>query len=123
VIGFFVLSGYLVGRLIIEKMDSGNFLAVLPAPCLPYLSDLFLTSAVLLAIGAALAHKSWVHTEVDLPAYPTSRSCRNAFILTRESNGLHWLSPTWTLALEGNSISLRRFSSSWCRASAGSRCS
>jgi peptidoglycan/LPS O-acetylase OafA/YrhL len=25
---------------------------------------------------------------------------QNAFMLTRESNGLHWLSPTWTLALE-----------------------
>lgn len=101
VIGFFVLSGYLVGRLIIEKKDAGNFLPVfyLRRVCRTF-PTYFLTSAVLLAIGAVLASKTWVHTEPDLPAWSYFTFMQNAFMLTRESNGLYWLSPTWTLALE-----------------------
>lgn len=101
VIGFFVLSGYLVGRLIIEKKESGNFLPVfyLRRVCRTF-PTYFLTSAVLLAIGAALASKPWVHTEPELPGWSYFVFMQNAFMLTRESNGLHWLAPTWTLALE-----------------------
>lgn len=101
VIGFFVLSGYLVGRLIIEKKDSGNFLPVfyLRRVCRTF-PTYFLTSAVLLAIGAALASKPWVHTGQELPAWSYFVFMQNAFMLTRDSVGLHWLSPTWTLALE-----------------------
>jgi peptidoglycan/LPS O-acetylase OafA/YrhL len=101
VIGFFVLSGYLVGRLIIEKKEAGNFLPVfyLRRVCRTF-PTYFLTSAVLLAIGAALASQTWVHTDPDLPAWSYFTFMQNAFMLTRDSNGLHWLSPTWTLALE-----------------------
>lgn len=101
VIVFFVLSGYLVGRLIIEKKDQANFLPVfyLRRVCRTF-PTYFLTTAVMLTIGAALASKTWVHTEPDLPWWSYFVFLQNAFMLTRESNGLHWLAPTWTLALE-----------------------
>jgi peptidoglycan/LPS O-acetylase OafA/YrhL len=101
VLGFFALSGYLVGRLIIEKKDSGNFLPVfyLRRVCRTF-PTYFLVSAAVLTISSLLANKPWVHSHAELPAWSYFVFAQNVFILTRESTGLHWLAHTWTLALE-----------------------
>lgn len=101
VIGFFVLSGYLVGRLIMEKKESGNFLPVfyLRRVCRTF-PTYFLASAALLLIAAALADRVWTAGPPPLPAWSYFVFAQNFFMLTRGSVGLHWLAPSWTLALE-----------------------
>ena len=101
VIVFFVLSGYLVGRLIIEKGDAGNFLAVfyLRRVCRTFPTYL-LSVAAILGLAAWLGDRSWMAGPPPLPAWSYFVFAQNAFVVARESVGLHWLSPTWTLALE-----------------------
>ena len=101
VIVFFVLSGYLVGRLIIEKGDAGNFLTVfyLRRVCRTF-PTYFLSTAAILALAAWLGGRSWMAGPPLLPAWSYFVFAQNAFVVARESVGLHWLSPTWTLALE-----------------------
>ena len=101
VLVFFVLSGYLVGRLIIEKKDAGNFLPVfyLRRVCRTF-PTYFISAALILTLAAWLSDKPWVHGETHLPAWSYFAFVQNFFMLSRESYGLHWLSPTWTLALE-----------------------
>ena len=101
VIAFFVLSGYLIGRLIIEKHHAGNFLRVfyLRRICRMFPSYI-LVSAVLLWLGARLADRPWMAGPPPLPAWSYFVFGQNFFMLTRGSVGLHWIAPTWTLALE-----------------------
>jgi peptidoglycan/LPS O-acetylase OafA/YrhL len=101
VIVFFVLSGYLVGRLIIEKKDAGNFLPVfyLRRVCRTF-PTYFMSAALILITAAWLNDKAWTHDEAHLPAWSYFVFLQNIFMFSRESYGMHWLSPTWTLALE-----------------------
>lgn len=98
---FFVLSGYLVGRLIIEKKQAGNFLPIfyLRRVCRTFPTYFFAASVQLLII-AALSGRSWTEGDIRLPDWSYFAFAQNFFMLTRDSYGLHWLSPTWTLALE-----------------------
>lgn len=98
---FFALSGYLVGRLIIEKKDSGNFLPVfyLRRVCRTF-PTYFLASAALLAVADWLGPRPWVEQVRRLPDWSYFTFAQNFFMLARQSVGLHWLAPTWTLALE-----------------------
>jgi peptidoglycan/LPS O-acetylase OafA/YrhL len=101
VIAFFVLSGYLVGRLIMEKKECRNFLPVfyLRRICRTF-PTYFLASALLLLIADAIADRVWADGLSALPAWSYFVFAQNFFMLTRESVGLHWLAPSWTLALE-----------------------
>ncbi len=101
VIVFFVLSGYLVGRLIIEKQEAGNFLSVFyfRRICRTF-PTYFLSTVCILAIVGWLGDRSWVQTSEPLPTWSYFVFAQNIFVATRESVGLHWLAPTWTLAVE-----------------------
>jgi len=101
VIVFFVLSGYLVGRLIIEKQSAGNFLPIfyLRRVCRTF-PTYFLCTAVILVVAACLENQTWIDRDVRLPAWSYFVFGQNGFMLSRESYGEPWLSPTWTLALE-----------------------
>ena len=101
VIVFFVLSGFLVGRLIIDKRDAGNFLLVfyLRRVCRTF-PTYFLTVALVLLIVSLLDGKPWVHGDEPLPTWSYFAFAQNLFFLAQQSFGQHWLSPTWTLALE-----------------------
>ncbi len=98
---FFVLSGYLVGRLIIEKQEAANFLPVfyLRRVCRTF-PTYFLSGAVLLAIAVHFADKVWMIGDAKLPGWSYFAFAQNIFMLTRVSYGIPWLAPTWTLALE-----------------------
>jgi peptidoglycan/LPS O-acetylase OafA/YrhL len=101
VVGFFVLSGYLVGRLVIEKQAASNFLPVfyLRRVCRTF-PTYFVTAVVLLLLAPYLAESVWMDNDPHLPEWSYLLFAQNLFMITRNSYGLHWLSPTWTLALE-----------------------
>jgi peptidoglycan/LPS O-acetylase OafA/YrhL len=101
VLVFFVLSGYLVGRLIIEKMDAGNFLSVfyLRRVCRTF-PTYFAATLVILALVRLFAGARWMDGAARFPVWSYLVFAQNYFLVRLESAGAHWLSPTWTLALE-----------------------
>jgi peptidoglycan/LPS O-acetylase OafA/YrhL len=101
VLVFFVLSGYLVGRLIIEKMDAGNFLRVfyLRRVCRTF-PTYFAATFVILALGWVLSGVAWRDGAAPLPVWSYLVFLQNFYLVHIGSVGMHWLSPTWTLALE-----------------------
>ncbi|MBB4197292.1 hypothetical protein CCR94_14765 [Rhodoblastus sphagnicola] len=100
VLVFFVLSGYLVGRLIVEKMDASNFLSVfyLRRVCRTF-PTYFAATSVIIALGWLLGNK-WSDGAAQLPVWSYLVFLQNYFLINMQSVGAHWLSPTWTLALE-----------------------
>jgi peptidoglycan/LPS O-acetylase OafA/YrhL len=101
VIVFFVLSGYLVGRLIIEKMDCGNFLRVfyLRRVCRTFPTYFFATSCIL-ALLWLLGDVKWSDGAPEFPRWSYLVFVQNYYVVQLQSYGAHWLAPTWTLALE-----------------------
>jgi peptidoglycan/LPS O-acetylase OafA/YrhL len=101
VLVFFVLSGYLVGRLIIEKMNAGNFLPVfyLRRVCRTF-PTYFAATLVTLALVWMFSDVTWADDAKPLPVWSYLAFTQNYFLIHLESVGTHWLSPTWTLALE-----------------------
>jgi peptidoglycan/LPS O-acetylase OafA/YrhL len=97
---YFVLSGYLVGKLILERKAHANFLAVfyvrricrtIPA----YLITVFVVFGLL-----ALIKQSWVDADIRFPLWSYLTFNQNFFMISTGSIGAHWLAPTWTLAVE-----------------------
>lgn len=97
---FFVLSGYLVGRLILEKRHHANFFPVfyMRRACrtLPiYFLCLFVTLGLIASCDPA-----WSGAGHALPAWSYLLLVQNFAMAATGSVGAHWLAPTWTLALE-----------------------
>jgi peptidoglycan/LPS O-acetylase OafA/YrhL len=97
---FFVLSGYLVGKLILEKQHNDNFFAVFyvrrACRTLPIYAVCVAVSAVAIRMVAA----PWIDADVQFPLWSYLSFTQNIFMVTTDSVGAHWLSPTWTLAVE-----------------------
>ncbi len=97
---FFVLSGYLVGRLILEKGHHDNFLRVfyIRRICRT-LPTYFLCLTVTLGL-IALCDQAWSAAQHALPSWSYAVFLQNAVTAMTGNVGAHWLAPTWTLALE-----------------------
>lgn len=101
VLVFFVLSGYLVGRLIIEKMEARNFLSVfyLRRVCRTF-PTYFSATLAILGLLWLIGDARWLDSDPKFPVWSYLVFVQNYFLVHLESPGAHWLSPTWTLALE-----------------------
>ena len=101
VIGFFALSGFLIGRLILEKKDHKNFLAVFYVRrfC-RMIPPFFLVLAIILGLYALFGHHHWSDVDVAFPWWSYVLFIQNFFMVSANSIGGHWLAPTWTLAVE-----------------------
>jgi peptidoglycan/LPS O-acetylase OafA/YrhL len=98
---FFVLSGFLVGRLILERMECENFFRVfyIRRACrtLPvYFFCVALTYAAIRVLGAP----AWSGSEGAFPLWSYFTFTQNFFMIQTGRVGAHWLSPTWTLSVE-----------------------
>jgi peptidoglycan/LPS O-acetylase OafA/YrhL len=97
---FFVLSGFLVGRLILDKQQNDNFFAVFYARrvfrTLPIYFVCLIVNAVLLSVFTG----SWVDADGAFPIWSYFVFAQNFFMAAANGIGAHWLAPTWTLAVE-----------------------
>lgn len=100
VVTFFVLSGFLIGRLIMERSSSGNFYRVFYAR--RFLRTLPSYALVLAAILAATAWSpvGWIPQLGEIPALSYATFTQNLYYSSRLAIGSEWLGPTWTLAVE-----------------------
>ncbi len=97
---FFVLSGYLVGKLILEKQHNDNFFQVfyIRRVCRT-LPIYFVCLAVNIVLMTAFA-APWVDADEPFPAWSYFTFTQNFYMAASGGIGAHWLSPTWTLAIE-----------------------
>jgi peptidoglycan/LPS O-acetylase OafA/YrhL len=97
---FFVLSGYLVGKLILEKQQNDNFFQIFyvrrVCRTLPIYFVCLIINIVLLSIFTA----PWVDADQPLPIWSYFTFTQNFFMAATNGIGAHWLAPTWTLAIE-----------------------
>jgi peptidoglycan/LPS O-acetylase OafA/YrhL len=98
---FFVLSGYLVGTLILDKMDRSNFLTVFFIRRACRTLPAYAVSVIMLfALARYLGDRPWIEVDAAFTLWSYLSFTQNFVMAARESGGPHWLAPTWTLALE-----------------------
>jgi peptidoglycan/LPS O-acetylase OafA/YrhL len=96
---FFVLSGFLIGRLILERQYHANFFSVFyirrfcrTIP--PYV----VTILVVVLLNRLMP--AWTDAETQFPLWSYLTFVQGGFMVVTHSIGEHWLAPTWTLAVE-----------------------
>lgn len=98
---FFILSGFLIGRLIIERKHHANFLPVfvMRRVCRTFPSYMV---SILMIFGVLwiFRSESWTHFESEFPLWSYLTFTQNIFMATTGGVGAYWAAPSWTLALE-----------------------
>lgn len=101
VTAFFVLSGFLVGRLIIEKQDRANFYTVFYVRRFCRTLPVYVVCVLVVFCAIQLTSRAaWLDAGVTFPLWSYLTFTQNAFMTATGSIGAHWLAPTWTLAVE-----------------------
>ncbi len=98
---FFVLSGYLIGRLILDKSKHKNFFRVfyIRRICRTFPIYFFCIIAVFYING--VFHPETTYTEeANFPLWSYMAFVQNFWMVSYDNIGQHWLAPTWTLAVE-----------------------
>ena len=97
---FFVLSGFLIGRLILERRHHANFFAVFYVRRFCRIIPAYVITV--LAVGGLLRFgtQPWLDADVRFPLWSYLTFTQGFFMLATRSIGAHWLAPTWTLAVE-----------------------
>jgi peptidoglycan/LPS O-acetylase OafA/YrhL len=102
---FFVLSGFLIANLILDKIEHVNFFSVfyVRRACRT-LPSYFLCVIVLFFILSLLSiresTRQWADVDDWFPLWSYLTMTQNFFMMATATIGQHWLAPTWTLALE-----------------------
>ena len=101
---FFVLSGYLIGGILMDHADAPNYYSVfyIRRCCriLPLYAVLVGLYAALLVVGPqATGGATWL-IEPQLPLWSYATFLQNVMAVLQRTMGGAWLSPTWSLAVE-----------------------
>lgn len=95
--GFFVLSGLLVGRLVLDKGEAANFLQVFYVRRVCRTFPIYgVCVALALVLGTALG----LPDSGAIPGWSYFGFVSNLFAAARDDVGREWLAPTWTMAVE-----------------------
>jgi peptidoglycan/LPS O-acetylase OafA/YrhL len=97
---FFVLSGFLIGKLILEKRHHANFFAVFYVRRICRIIPAYMITILLLGILLHFVPKPWLDTDVEFPLWSYLTFNQVFFMVADQNIGNHWLAPTWTLAFE-----------------------
>jgi peptidoglycan/LPS O-acetylase OafA/YrhL len=98
---FYVLSGFLIGKLIMEKSHHANFFSVFYLRRICRTFPIYFACLGLIFALDAIAH--WNHALDDgvrFSPWAYLTFTQNFSMAASGSIGNHWLAPTWTLALE-----------------------
>ena len=95
--GFFVISGFLVGRLILDKGHHPNFYGVF------YARRILRTFPIyFFCVSLVVAASAWMGAQgsPSVPLWSYFLFAQNLFMSAQSSTGTEWIAPTWTLAVE-----------------------
>ena len=97
---FFVLSGYLVGKLILEKSRHANFFSVFYVRRTLRIIPAYVLTVLVVSGLMALCDPAWSGARFAFPLWSYLTFSQPFFMISTGTIGAHWLAPTWTLALE-----------------------
>ncbi len=97
---FYVLSGFLIARLILDKGHHANFFKVFYIRRVARTFPIYFVCVGLIVGITSLWHFSETYENTRFPLYAYFTFTQNFWMAATGSIGEHWLSPTWTLALE-----------------------
>lgn len=95
--GFFVLSGLLVGRLVLDRREAANFMQVfyLRRVCRTFpIYGVCVATALVLGLALGLPDTG------TIPGWSYFGFVSNLFAAAHDDVGREWLAPTWTMAVE-----------------------
>jgi peptidoglycan/LPS O-acetylase OafA/YrhL len=102
---FFVLSGFLIGGILLDARESTNFFGVFYTRRFFRIVPIYALVLLLFPIGAAALRLapaggfSWLFAN-PMPWYSYTTFTQNFWMAGRGSEGANWLAPTWSLAVE-----------------------
>jgi peptidoglycan/LPS O-acetylase OafA/YrhL len=91
---FFVLSGYLVGRLILEKRTCDNFFSVFYVRRFVRTIPAYMVTVLVVFGLFKLCDPAWSEAEPAFPLWAYLTFSQPAFMVATQSIGPHWLAPT-----------------------------
>lgn len=98
---FFVMSGFLVGSLILDKEDCRNFLQVFYIRRICRTVPVYFACVIIVYLFISLLGEvHWIDADVQFPLWSYLSFTQNFFMIQSGSTGAHWLAPTWTLVVE-----------------------
>jgi peptidoglycan/LPS O-acetylase OafA/YrhL len=97
---FFVLSGFLVGKLILEKSPHANFFSVFYVRRFLRTVPAYLVTVLVVFALLRFCDPAWSDADGALPLWSYLTFTQSFLMVSRETIGAHWLAPTWTLAVE-----------------------
>lgn len=97
---FFVLSGYLVGKLILDKSHARNFLTVFYVRRACRTLPIYMLCVLAIFGLVGLVDRPWAHADTTFPLWSYLTFSQNVFMAARNDVGHEWLGPTWTMGLE-----------------------
>ncbi|MBN9039891.1 MAG: acyltransferase [Rhizobiales bacterium] len=98
---FFILSGFLIGRLIIERKDHVNFFSVFVMRRVCRTFPSYMISIVLIfGVLWIFRNETWTHFTAEFPLWSYLTFTQNIFMAMTGDVGAYWAAPSWTLALE-----------------------
>jgi peptidoglycan/LPS O-acetylase OafA/YrhL len=100
VVMFFVLSGFLIGRIIIAKQHHANFFLVFYVRRLCRIMPAYLATLLVVRLAIDLIDAAWLDEATLFPLWAYILFAQGLFMAAADSTGVHWLAPTWSLALE-----------------------
>jgi len=97
---FFVLSGFLVGTLILDKLHNDNFFLVFYVRRICRTLPIYFVSVLLVSAILGACHAAWAQDPTTFPIWSYLTFTQTFFMSNTQTLGAHWLAPTWTLAVE-----------------------
>jgi peptidoglycan/LPS O-acetylase OafA/YrhL len=97
---FFVLSGYLVGKLILDKSHARNFLTAFYVRRACRTLPIYMLCVLAIFGLVGLVDRPWAHADTTFPLWSYLTFSQNVFMAARNDVGHEWLGPTWTMGLE-----------------------
>ena len=98
---FFVLSGYLIGRLILDKAKHKNFFWIFYVRRICRTFPIYFFCVIGVFYINDVFHPATTYQEqATFPLWTYVTFVQNFWMVSYDAIGQHWLSPTWTLAVE-----------------------
>jgi peptidoglycan/LPS O-acetylase OafA/YrhL len=98
---FFVLSGFLMTRIILTHMSSPNFASVFYMRRICRTLPVYLVTIAIIFVSLALfRHAPWMEAERFMPLWSYLTFTQSFVMIARGDFGSDWQTPTWTLTVE-----------------------
>lgn len=97
---FFVLSGFLIGKLILEKCHHANFFAVFYVRRFCRIIPAYIVTICVLSLLLGVIAQPWADADHPFPLWTYLTFVQGIWMVQTQTIGAHWLAPTWTLAVE-----------------------